>query len=81
MIKTSSKIDAKIDIEKNRFRGRPTAKKSTGLVARRGLRGDVDLPPGDRRFGRKEEKKTVRKKKRKKRKFEVLKISEVFYTP
>ena len=33
----SSKIDAKIGIEKSRFRGRPTAKEIPRLVARNGV--------------------------------------------
>ena len=56
VIKMSSTIDATIGIEKSRFRGRPIGKKCTGLVARMGVRGEVNLLPGVRRFGRKEKK-------------------------
>ena len=55
-----SKIDAKIRIEKGRFRGRPKGKMSTRLVARRGVRGEVNFPPRGkevRKFGRKAGKK------------------------
>ena len=69
----SSTIDAKTGIAKSRFRGRPVAKDILELVARRGVREEVHLPPGGRRFGRKEEKK--------KRRFEDLKKDEVSYTP
>ena len=73
MITTSSKNDAKIDIEKGWFRGRPTAKGIPGLVARRGIRGEVNLPRGWR-FGRKEEKKKGRKKESTEGRFEDLNI-------
>ena len=42
---------------------------ATGLVARRGTKGGGKSPPGDKRFGRKEERK------------EDFKKGEVFYTP
>ena len=45
---------------KKRFRGRPVRQKCTELVARRGVRVEVNLPPGGRRFGRKEERKNGR---------------------
>ena len=45
-------------------------------------KGEVNIPPGGRRFGRKESKiKEERKKKRKGETIDVLKIGEVFYTP
>ena len=53
----SSKIYAKIGIEKNRFRGGTTPR---DFVARRRVRGEVG-----RRFGREEEKKNGRSKVRK----------------
>ena len=53
VIKMLSKTDAKTDIGKSRFRGRPTAKDPSELVARRGLRGV-------RKFVKKEEKKKGR---------------------
>ena len=64
----TSKIYAEIGIEKSRFQGRPGTKQIPGLVARRDsppfrVRGDVNLAPGGRQFGRKEEKKKGRKKK------------------
>ena len=62
----SSKIDAIIHIEKSSFLGRPSTKKCTGLVARRGVRGEVKLPLGvggskGRNTRRKEERKKARK--------------------
>ena len=55
------KIDARIDIEKKgRFRGRPTAKRGSDLVARRGVRGEggseerKERGREERRKGRKE---------------------------
>ena len=62
----SSKIDAKIGMDKKRFQGRPVRQKCTELVARRGVRGEVNLHPGGRRFGRKEERKQERKKEERK---------------
>ena len=41
VIKILSKNDAKIGIEKSRFRGRPIANEILELVARRGVRGEV----------------------------------------
>ena len=62
--KISSNIDATSDIAISRLRERPTAKSILELVARRGVREEVNFPPGGRRFGRKEEKKKGRKKER-----------------
>ena len=59
-------MDAKIRIEKSRFQGRPIGKESTGLVARRGGRGEVILPPGDKEVRKKERKEETEKEKRKK---------------
>ena len=56
----TSKIDAKIGIESSRFRGCLVAKEIPRLAARR---GEVNFPPGCRRFGRK--KKEERTKERK----------------
>ena len=61
MSKMSSKIDAKTGIEKSRFRGGPNAKEGSELVGRRGVRGEVNLSPGGRRFGREAEKTKGRK--------------------
>ena len=72
MTQMSSTIDAKIGIGKNKFRGRPSTKKFTRLVARRGIRGEVNLPPGVGRFGRKEDKKRESKRERKNGRFEDL---------
>ena len=58
--KMSSKIDAKIGIEKNRFRRRPTVKKGSDLEARRGVRGEP-LGSEERKRRRKEERKKERK--------------------
>ena len=63
MTKMPSTIDTKICIEESSFRAGPSARKFGELVARRGVRGEENLPPGSRRFRRKEEKK--------KRKYEV----------
>ena len=41
-----------------------TEKISSGLMARRGVRGEVNLPPWSRRFGRKDERKKERKQER-----------------
>ena len=71
----------KLASKKSFFRGRPVGKKFTGLVARRRVMGQLILPPGGRRFGRKEEKKKGRKKERKYGILEDLKKDEVFYTP
>ena len=40
------KSDARIDIEKSRFRGHPSTRDCTELVARRGARREVPPPPG-----------------------------------
>ena len=61
----SSKVDVKIGIERGKFRRGPSAKDLTGLVARRGVSGDINLPLGGRRFGRKKWRKEERKKERK----------------
>ena len=54
----SSKIDANIGNEQSRFREGMTAKCFSELVARRGIRWEVNLPPGGkevRKKGRKGE--------------------------
>ena len=56
----STKFDATIGIEKSRFRGGPAPRHFPWLVPG-GVRGEVNLPPEGRRFGRKEEKKKRRK--------------------
>ena len=66
MTKMLSKNDAKISIGRNRFRGRPTAKDIPRLVARRAVRGEVNLPPGGRRFGRKKKRRKANMKKKRK---------------
>ena len=60
-----SKIDAKICIEESRFLGRRSAKKGSEHAASwwpGGGTGGLNLLPGGRRFGRKEERKKGRKK-------------------
>ena len=64
----------KLTLIKRRFRGGPIAKGFPGLVAGRGVRGDVNLTTGGRRFGRKEENKKGRKNERVIWRFEDLKI-------
>ena len=68
--KMLSKFNAQICIGKSRFKGCPSTNGLARLVARRGLRGEVNFPPGAMRFGRKEEKKKGRKNERTKGKFE-----------
>ena len=61
-------INAKICIEKSRFRGRPSTKEIPGLVARRGFKGGGKPSPlgiggsEERKKRRKGEKKKGRKK-------------------
>ena len=60
MVKKSSNIDVNIGIGKSSSEeGRPQKVSPAG--ARREVRGEVNLSPGLRRFGRKEEKKKTRK--------------------
>ena len=73
VIKMSSKVDAKIGIEKGRLRGGPIAKEILQLQGKRGVRGQVDLPRGGekvRKKGRNEERKKQRKEERNIRRFE-----------
>ena len=61
--KMSSTIYAKNGIEKCSFRGCPSTKNPSELMSRRGVkgvRGEVILPPGGRRFGRKKSRKEER---------------------
>ena len=71
MSKMLSRIDANIDIEKSRFRGRPSTKEILELVARKGSKGGGKFPPGG--VGGSEERKNSRKKERKKRRNEERK--------
>ena len=67
--KMSSKIDAKIVIVnwhakigvENWHRKLPSSQSASPAGGRTGVRGEVNLPPVGRRFGRKEEKKKRRK--------------------
>ena len=68
----SSKIDAIIGIENNSFQGGPSARNHLGWCL------EVNLTPGGRRFGRKEEKKKGRRNKRLGRKRGLVgKVGEV----
>ena len=72
MTKMLSKIDAKINIEKGGFRGRPGTKNASELVARRVGKGGGKPPSGG--LGSLEERKKRRKEERKKGRKEDVKV-------
>ena len=59
---------------------RACSQKVSPAGARRGVRGEVNLPPGDRRFGRKKRKKKGRKEEGKKEGRKVVRKAGRVYT-